>query len=58
LRIGYPAIGAGLGGGDWLIIAQIINKELAGGNHTFVEFKKHEIIKVMLAIIIANGFCV
>jgi O-acetyl-ADP-ribose deacetylase (regulator of RNase III) len=40
LRIGYPAIGAGLGGGDWLIIAQIINKELAGGNHTFVEFKK------------------
>ena len=28
LRIGYPKIGAGLAGGDWLIIEAIINKEL------------------------------
>lgn len=38
LRIGYPAIGAGLGGGDWRIIAQIIEEELEGEDHTFVEF--------------------
>lgn len=38
LKIGYPAIGAGLGGGDWNIIASIINKELGGEDHTFVEF--------------------
>ncbi len=40
LRIGYPAIGAGLAGGDWSIIAKIIETELAGENHTFVEYKK------------------
>ncbi len=40
LRIGYPAIGAGLAGGNWTIIAQIIEEELAGENHTFVEYKK------------------
>ena len=39
-RIGYPAIGAGLAGGDWEIIAQIIEEELAGEDHTFVEFQK------------------
>ncbi len=38
LRIGYPAIGAGLAGGDWAIIAAIIEEELAGEDHTFVEF--------------------
>lgn len=38
LRIGYPAIGAGLAGGDWQIISQIIEEELAGEDHTFVEF--------------------
>lgn len=40
LRIGYPAIGAGLAGGNWAIIAKIIEEELAGENHTFVEYRK------------------
>ena len=40
LRIAYPALGAGLAGGDWAIIAQIIEEELAGENHTFIEYKK------------------
>lgn len=39
LRIGYPAIGAGLAGGDWIRISQIIEEELAGEDHTFVEFE-------------------
>ncbi|MEO1217913.1 MAG: macro domain-containing protein [Bacteroidota bacterium] len=38
LKIGYPAIGAGLGGGDWKIISKIIEEELEGEDHTFVEF--------------------
>jgi O-acetyl-ADP-ribose deacetylase (regulator of RNase III) len=38
-KIAYPAIGAGLGGGDWEIIAQIISEELEGEAHTFVVFK-------------------
>ncbi len=37
-RIGYPAIGAGLAGGDWDIISQIINEELKGEEHTFVQY--------------------
>ncbi|MCX2680146.1 macro domain-containing protein [Galbibacter sp. EGI 63066] len=40
LRIGYPAIGAGLAGGDWNVISKIIAEELDGEDHTFVEFKK------------------
>jgi len=40
LRIGYPAIGAGLAGGDWAVISQIIEEELEGENHTFVEYNK------------------
>lgn len=36
-RIGYPMIGAGLGGGDWNIISKIINEELEGENHTLVK---------------------
>lgn len=40
LRIGYPAIGAGLAGGDWNIISEIIAQELDGENHTFVEYGK------------------
>jgi len=39
-RIGYPAIGAGLAGGDWAVIASIINEELAGEEHVFVEWEK------------------
>ncbi len=37
-RIGYPKIGAGLARGDWAIISQIIEAELAGETHTYVEF--------------------
>jgi len=40
LRIGYPMIGAGLGGGDWSVINNITNEELAGEDHTFVRFEK------------------
>jgi len=36
--IGYPRIGAGLAGGDWSIIALIIDEELAGEDHTLVEY--------------------
>ena len=39
-RIGYPAIGAGLAGGEWLVIAAIIEEELAGEDHVFVEWQK------------------
>lgn len=38
-RIAYPKIGAGFAKGDWTQIAQIINEELAGENHTLVEFQ-------------------
>jgi O-acetyl-ADP-ribose deacetylase (regulator of RNase III) len=37
-RIAYPKIGAGLAGGDWDIIRSILNEELAGEDHTYVEF--------------------
>ena len=37
-RVGYPLIGAGLAGGDWKVISQIIDEELLGENHTLVEF--------------------
>ena len=37
-RIGYPAIGAGLARGDWSRISAIINEELEGEDHTFVEY--------------------
>jgi O-acetyl-ADP-ribose deacetylase (regulator of RNase III) len=39
-RIGYPALGAGLAGGDWTIIAAIIDEELAGEEHVFVKWSK------------------
>jgi O-acetyl-ADP-ribose deacetylase (regulator of RNase III) len=39
-RIGYPAIGAGLAGGEWSVIAAIIEEELAGEDHIFVEWQK------------------
>ena len=38
-RIGYPLIGAGLAGGDWEVIENIINGELYDENHTLVRFK-------------------
>ncbi len=37
-RIGYPKIGAGLAGGDWVRIAGIISEELDGEEHTLVEY--------------------
>ncbi len=39
LRIGYPLIGAGLAGGDWQVIARIIDEELDGEDHTLVEYQ-------------------
>ncbi len=39
-RIGYPAIGAGLAGGEWHIISEIIEEKLKDENHTFVEFQQ------------------
>ena len=38
LRIAYPAIGAGLAGGNWEIISNIIDEELIGEDHTFVQY--------------------
>lgn len=37
-RIGYPMIGAGHARGDWNEISAIIEEELAGEDHTFVQF--------------------
>ena len=37
-RFGFPLIGAGLAGGDWNIIAEIINEELQGEDFTLVQF--------------------
>jgi O-acetyl-ADP-ribose deacetylase (regulator of RNase III) len=37
-RIGYPKIGAGLAHGDWNVLSAIIEEELAGEDHTLVEF--------------------
>ncbi|MEM8891005.1 MAG: macro domain-containing protein [Bacteroidota bacterium] len=39
LTMAYPAIGAGLGGGDWEKIAEIISEELSEEDHTFVEYR-------------------
>ena len=37
-RVGYPKIGAGLAKGDCNVIAAIIDEELAGEDHTLVEY--------------------
>ena len=39
-RIGLPAIGAGLGGGDWTIIKNIIESELKDMDVTIVYYNK------------------
>ena len=39
-RIGLPRIGAGLAGGDWTIISQIIEEELKDCDVTIVEYDK------------------
>lgn len=36
LRIGYPKIGAGLAGGDWEIISEIIDRNFIDQDHTLV----------------------
>jgi O-acetyl-ADP-ribose deacetylase (regulator of RNase III) len=38
-RIGYPMIGAGLAGGDWDVISQIVDEELSGEDHTLVRYQ-------------------
>jgi O-acetyl-ADP-ribose deacetylase (regulator of RNase III) len=38
-RIGIPKIGAGLAGGEWEIISQIVDKELTEEDVTLVEFR-------------------
>ena len=40
-RIGYPRIGAGLAGGDWSTIYQIIDDELQGEDQTLVDLAFH-----------------
>jgi len=37
-RIGYPLIGAGLAGGNWKKISNIIDQELEGCDHTLVKY--------------------
>ena len=39
--IGYPLIGAGLAGGEWEIISEIIDAELEGEDHTLVEYVRN-----------------
>lgn len=39
-KFGYPLYGAGLAGGDWNIISNIIDEELNGEDHTLVKFVK------------------
>jgi len=38
-RIGRPKIGAGLAGGDWGRISQIIDEKLTGEDVTLVEYR-------------------
>ncbi len=39
-RFGYPKIGAGLAGGNWTKISEIINRELHDEDHTLVLFTR------------------
>ncbi len=39
MRMGYPMIGAGLGGGDWEIISRIIDEELLEEEHVLVIYQ-------------------
>lgn len=38
LRIGYPLIAAGLGGGNWSVLEKIIDQALEGEEHTLVRY--------------------
>lgn len=40
-HIGYPLIGAGLAGGDWRIIREIIDQESTDVEHTLVKYKRN-----------------
>lgn len=40
MKIGYPKIGAGLGGGDWNIIAPLIDIAFKEFDHTFVQYER------------------
>ena len=42
-KIGYPKIGGGLAQGDWNVLSDIIDTELAGEDHTLVEFKNYRL---------------
>jgi O-acetyl-ADP-ribose deacetylase (regulator of RNase III) len=44
-RIGYPLIGAGLAGGDWNVISQIVDNELENENHALVQYAPYKAIK-------------
>lgn len=37
-RFGFPLIGAGLAGGDWQVISEIIDQELQGEDFTLVKY--------------------
>ncbi len=37
-RFGFPLIGAGLAGGDWQVISEIIDQELQGEDFTLVQY--------------------
>ena len=37
-RFGFPLIGAGLAGGDWQVISEIIEQELQGEDFTLVKY--------------------
>lgn len=39
LVVGYPAIGAGIAGGDWEHISRIIELRMKNVNHVYVEYK-------------------
>jgi O-acetyl-ADP-ribose deacetylase (regulator of RNase III) len=40
-KIAYPKIGSGLARGNWKKIASIIDSQLAGEDHTLVEYHRH-----------------
>lgn len=54
-KIGYPAIGAGLAGGDWNKIAAIIDEELEGLDHTYVEYVPGQVARPKTLPIISTN---
>ncbi|MFM2478259.1 phosphatase [Celerinatantimonas sp. MCCC 1A17872] len=39
LRIAYPLIGAGRGGGNWELLEKIIDQQLEGEDHTLIRYE-------------------